>query len=180
MGDDEEDEELTDDEDGVLLFTNFEPGELAAMAIFASQTAKLDAWVDYNGDGDWDDDGEQIFDSIDLAEGENLLAATVPLEAVLGPTYARFRISTNGNLEPFGLALDGEVEDYLVEVGETFLRWEELRRDGDQLYLRWFGRANLEGSGDLADHWEVLENERNDYWHTIDGNSMFFRIIEKE
>ena len=41
----------------------------------------------------------------------------VPADAVPGPTYARFRLSMNGGLSPIGLALNGEVEDYLAEIG---------------------------------------------------------------
>ena len=40
----------------------------------------------------------------------------MPADAVLGPTYARFRVSIAGGLPPFGFAPDGEVEDYQVLI----------------------------------------------------------------
>ena len=43
---------------------------------------------------------------------------TVPSGAVPGVTYARFRLSSAGGLLPTGLAPDGEVEDYVVEIDD--------------------------------------------------------------
>ena len=40
----------------------------------------------------------------------------VPPAAVPGITFARFRVSTGGCLQPFGPAPDGEVEDYPLEI----------------------------------------------------------------
>ena len=40
----------------------------------------------------------------------------MPANAVVGPTYARFRLSIAGGLLPVGFALDGEVEDYRVQI----------------------------------------------------------------
>lgn len=85
-------------------------------------TNRLDAWIDWNQDGDWDDDGEQIFFSFDLGttNGVQVLSFNVPQDAgdnvVYGTTYARFRLSTSGGLLPSGLAEDGEVEDHLVRI----------------------------------------------------------------
>ena len=77
----------------------------------------LDAWIDFNQDGDWIDAGEQIFASLPLAAGPNLLFVTTSGRTrLLGSTTARFRISSKGGLRPTGLASDGEVEDYQVRV----------------------------------------------------------------
>ena len=40
----------------------------------------------------------------------------MPAGATVGVTYARFRLSTAGGLQPFGFAPDGEVEDYRVTI----------------------------------------------------------------
>ena len=82
-------------------------------------SGKLDAWMDFNLDGDWDDAGEQIFNSLDLAVGTHSLQYDVPASAIAGASYARFRISSVGGLTPDGSELDipdGEVEDYLVTI----------------------------------------------------------------
>lgn len=79
----------------------------------------LDAWVDWNRDGDWEDDGEQIFadEDIDVAMlEEDALTIEVPPTAQLGYTYARFRFSRIGGLSFTGAGPDGEVEDYLFQI----------------------------------------------------------------
>ena len=48
--------------------------------------------------------------------GTNTISFDVPETAVLGITYARFRLSTEGGLNPNGAADDGEVEDYRVTI----------------------------------------------------------------
>ncbi len=85
---------------------------LGALTITASSSAKLDAWIDFNQDGDWDDAGEQIVMSRPLSAGANNVAFTIPAGAAAGDSYARFRLSTAGGLASAGIALDGEVEDY--------------------------------------------------------------------
>ena len=42
----------------------------------ASEAGKLDAWIDFNQDGDWDEDGEQIVVSQSVVAGVNLLGFT--------------------------------------------------------------------------------------------------------
>ena len=81
----------------------------------APSGAKLDAWIDFDGNGVFDP-GEQIADSLDVAEGDNVILFDVPDSALRGQTYARFRLSTAGNLEPVGEVGDGEVEDYLIHI----------------------------------------------------------------
>ena len=88
----------------------------------------VDAWIDFNADGDWDDPGEQIISvatpgAIFSDVGEpvtRVFNVTVPQVAPNPPvpldTYARFRVSRDGGLQPNGLALSGEVEDYIVKI----------------------------------------------------------------
>lgn len=80
----------------------------------AASGAKLDAWIDFNGDGSWLGGDEQIASSLAVVDGENFVRFRLPTEVTLLPTYARFRISTAGDLTPTGTAADGEVEDYLI------------------------------------------------------------------
>jgi hypothetical protein len=78
--------------------------------------AKLDAWMDWDGDGTWDNETERIAESLAVVEGDNVLNIDVPSDASFGLTFARFRLSTEGAAEPSGLAGAGEVEDYQIEV----------------------------------------------------------------
>ncbi|HPU07206.1 MAG TPA: GEVED domain-containing protein [Thermogutta sp.] len=113
---------ISDDEDGVTFNTALTPGIDAVITVIASAAGKLDAWIDFNGDGDWDDAGERIFAGRDLVAGSNALTFRVPAEAVLGRTYARFRLSSTGVDAPTGFAPDGEVEDYAVDITESLVQ----------------------------------------------------------
>ncbi|MFP6669389.1 MAG: FG-GAP-like repeat-containing protein, partial [Pirellulales bacterium] len=114
------------DEDGVFI------GAIVVGALDASATvnvqnapegAKLDAWIDFNVDGSWAGLSEQIADSLTVVNGDNTISFDVPSWAADGPTYARFRLSTAGNLGMGGGADDGELEDYRLTINppvETF------------------------------------------------------------
>jgi len=106
-----------DDEDGVVLTSTFATCDPASFTVTSSGAAKLDAWIDYNGDGDFADAGEQIFINVPVIAGANALTTTVPCNATSGLTYARFRLSSAGGLTPTSDAADGEVEDYAFTIG---------------------------------------------------------------
>ncbi|WP_186775925.1 glycosyl hydrolase, partial [Rubripirellula tenax] len=120
----------SDDEDGVVLPNAiYVSSSTAATASVDVELAnadptsnRLDAWIDFNRDGDWLDAGEQIFTNFNLGttDGIQTLSFTVPQDTgtnvELGDTYARFRLSTAGNLSVTGATFDGEVEDYRVTI----------------------------------------------------------------
>ena len=106
----------SDDEDGVTFTSSLVLGTMASIDVTASAAGLLDAWIDFNQDGDWGGPGEQIFASEALAAGVNNLMINIPGLATAGNTFARFRLSTTGGLAPDGPAADGEVEDYQVEI----------------------------------------------------------------
>ncbi|EIJ36030.1 IPTL-CTERM sorting domain-containing protein [Thiothrix nivea] len=107
------------DEDGVT-FGELRVGETGAtVEVIASKDCKLNAWVDWNVDGNWGGTAEQVFLNQQLTAGTNSLTLNVPAFAVLGDTYARFRCSTVGNDGIGGEAADGEVEDYKVSILEA-------------------------------------------------------------
>lgn len=103
----------TDDEDGVTFSAVLAPGLLTGgVLVNASESARLDAWIDFDGDRSFDGVDEQIFRSREIQAGDNLLPFPVPGHAKSGQTFARFRVSTEGGLSPVGGASNGEVEDY--------------------------------------------------------------------
>ena len=112
----------SNDEDGVT-FGTMRVGALGATATVNVQNApsgaKLDAWIDFNGDGLWGGPGEQIADSVAVVNGSNTLNFDVTGDALFGTTFARFRLSTAGNLEIGGSTADGEVEDYSVGIASN-------------------------------------------------------------
>ena len=133
-----------DDEDGVTFTSALIPGSSATIDVQAqvtgTESAYLNGWIDFNQDGDWDDTGEQIVINAEFLTGTTTtgLSYTVPGGAAEGITYARFRFSTVSGLTPSGPADDGEVEDYLVEVGSATYGmigdyvWWDKDGEGDQ------------------------------------------------
>jgi ELWxxDGT repeat protein len=122
-GADGDDLDGADDEDGVAFPFKLVVAESRNIAVVAACDAGpfgcaplLDAWIDFGGDGSWDEPADRIFTGEPLSEGLNLLAVEVPADAVLGSTFARFRVSSAGAPAPGGAADDGEVEDEPIEL----------------------------------------------------------------
>ncbi|WP_087821270.1 GEVED domain-containing protein [Photobacterium aquimaris] len=79
----------------------------------ATATFHLHGWFDWNRDGDWLDANEHVINESAVAPGTNDYTFIVPQTAVLGVTYARFRVCSIGDCNtPTGPSIDGEVEDY--------------------------------------------------------------------
>jgi hypothetical protein len=101
-----------DDEDGVAITTLISPG---SVTVNVSAACVLNAWMDFNGDGDFDDVGEQVFTNTALTAGNSALAVAVPAGAKQSRIYSRWRVNTAGGLSYTGPAADGEVEDHATE-----------------------------------------------------------------
>ena len=124
------------DEDGVTLVGGLlEADTTGTFEVIASlHGGFLQAWIDFNDDGDFNDivDGisEQIFLNELLDAGFNSLNFQIP--ATLGNTelYARFRFGEYG-LGSTGLAQIGEVEDYRYSVLVPEPELVEITNDPD-------------------------------------------------
>jgi len=106
-----------DDEDGVTVPAPLVPGTAASLTVVGGPSGgMLDGWVDFNADSIFDHPAEHIFGGVSQAviAGSNQIQVQVPPDAVQGTTYARFRLSSVGSLQPTGYAPDGEVEDYQI------------------------------------------------------------------
>jgi Ca2+-binding RTX toxin-like protein len=64
------------------------------------------------------DASERIANSVPVVAGNNTLVIDAPAGISSGLSYARFRVSSAGGLGPTGLAVDGEVEDYAVQLNQ--------------------------------------------------------------
>jgi hypothetical protein len=107
------------DDDGVdfgELVTGLPVATLGAFVSNAPAGARLDAWIDFNRDGSWGGPGEQVADNLVVSEGLNYVDFSIPASAQAGVSYARVRLSTAGNLGVGGYAVDGEAEDYAVNI----------------------------------------------------------------
>ena len=81
--------------------------------------ATLYGWIDYNGDGVFDNASERAQAAVPDATSGGIVTLTFPAvpEGFTGTTYARFRLSTDAAAaDPTGPASDGEVEDYAVAI----------------------------------------------------------------
>ncbi|MEQ8786972.1 MAG: FG-GAP-like repeat-containing protein [Pirellulaceae bacterium] len=110
------------DEDGVSI-PALALGGLPIIAVTINGSAgdaRLYGWIDFNGDDDFDDAGEQIADGTgafeNLDNGVVIASLTMPGAGFTGDTFARFRVSTEAGLSFSGPADDGEVEDYAIEI----------------------------------------------------------------
>ncbi len=78
----------------------------------------LNAWVDWNADGDFTDTDEQILTDIAVSTGGPTTLSGFTIPAVVacygggGPCNARFRLTSASGTTEIGLAADGEVSDY--------------------------------------------------------------------
>lgn len=122
------------DEDGVVILGDISANSDFDLEITAfGEGYSLNAWIDFNNDGDWDDLGEQIFVDAGLTLGtKNTLTVTAPAD--VDPTAtelaARFRWG------PFALSYDGpaaagEVEDYLLPTSTPVNISGIVRNDAD-------------------------------------------------
>lgn len=105
-----------DDEDGVEYLNRLFVGSLGYLEITASANGYLNAWADFNRDGEWTGAGENIFDDTELSQGQNNLTIEIPETAVTGNCFMRFRFSSEGGLSFTGESADGEVEDYRATI----------------------------------------------------------------
>ncbi|WP_298439085.1 LruC domain-containing protein [uncultured Ferrimonas sp.] len=103
-----------DDEDGIAFINGLSVGQTALIEVqITRQDGYLQAFFDWNNDGDFDDAGEQVFSNQWLTQGCHQLAFSVPTDAQGGAVQSRFRISTVTDLRARGGAPDGEVEDHI-------------------------------------------------------------------
>ena len=141
------------DEDGVV-FGELLKGNIASVDVTVSGASGfIDAWLDLNADGDWSDAGEQIFISEAVNAGVNHLSFAVPVDATIGTSFARFRLSSTGGLDVTGLAADGEVEDYAVTINVPVLdpvADASIDEDSGELIVSLTGISSGDGTSQLV------------------------------
>jgi hypothetical protein len=120
-----DDTNSTDDEDGVTLMPLLPIGQTTVVPVsIQNGSGFLNAWFDWNVDGDFGDAGEQMVTDMAVTQGITYLNIVVPGGAVVRPTFARFRVCTNKTgldncNTSTGTVQSGEVEDYQFQVART-------------------------------------------------------------
>ncbi len=145
---------LDENDDGVEINNSplqdkiIDAGTTNTFKITTHGEAFLSAWIDWNGDGDFDDSNEQIATNLNGSSGEIIFSVIVPSSAIDITTYARFRYSYQKDLTPTGSAIDGEVEDYKINIHGNL----EPFTCSDRLYLSNRTELGIEG-GDSGATW---------------------------
>ncbi len=127
-----DDTDHMDDEEGVIFKTDLVVGQNALAQItlsttFAGPSQKhVAAWIDFDRDGVFQHPGECVTLPVTAVSGPNIgLPISVPAGAVLGKTFARFRLyeySPTLTPLPTGRVNGGEVEDYQVEIKDDGIK----------------------------------------------------------
>jgi hypothetical protein len=108
-----------DEQGDITLIGRLIPGELAHVEVNVTGTGVVDAWFDFNNNGRFDISEHVASQTV---SGTGMLSFLVPQTAVPGTTFARFRVTSDGNgadgqpLTPLGPALSGEVEDHMYVI----------------------------------------------------------------
>ena len=106
-----------DDEEGVLLPKAVTQGEQITVPVEITGLGRLNAWADWNNDGDFDDPGEYIVNNLPGITGSEDLLLNIPAGATISDhIYLRFRFSPGTINKSYGSAAGGEVEDYFLEI----------------------------------------------------------------
>jgi len=114
-----------DDEDGITIpdLTQGNKATIRYQVVTPTfSTVYLNAWIDWNGDGDFGDTNERIASNIGRSSSNTYnLDITVPADAIGSrPTFARFRLGPRSTSTPVygstGTANYGEVEDYIIKI----------------------------------------------------------------
>jgi hypothetical protein len=86
-----------------------------------SYAGAISAWIDFNGDGDFDDAGEQLGVYTGTPTVTKQWTFTVPTSAVLGQTVLRVMQEEGGNagISPCNTFSWGSVEDYRIDITNT-------------------------------------------------------------
>jgi len=147
-----DDADGNNDEDGVSIppLIPGQPGDITLEV--SGEGGIVQAWIDFDADGTWQA-SEQICDAF-LLVGIHIISFFVPDDAVVGQTFARFRISRQGGLGPEGLAADGEVEDHRVSIGYACQPLSGPR-SADQQFVR--GDANQDYQVDETDAYFIMD-----------------------
>lgn len=106
------------DRDGVFFNkAQYTSSETVNTTVIASASGYVSAWIDRNGNGSFQDSGEQLIVNQSVSSGSNPFTFSAP--GTNGTYHTRFRYTTydHSGLLPVGEALDGEVEDVDLVVG---------------------------------------------------------------
>jgi PKD repeat protein len=104
--------------DFTALTIGLAPGSSNSITLTPNTTTQRNfwrIWIDFNGDGDFDDTGEQVY-AMNNKKGVATGTISIPSSAS-GQTRMRVSMKVNGSQTPCEIFSYGEVEDYTVNFG---------------------------------------------------------------
>ena len=152
----EGDDDAGDDENGVTPTSNWgrgpNGGGVSVVVDGCPGTCYLNAWIDWNGDADLSDTGDQIMTNRAVVNGTNALSFDIPTDAPAGiALFARFRLDddSGGAASPTGWATNGEVEDYRWDPMPTSVGLLSFSAvvDGSSVVLAWETATEVDNLG---------------------------------
>ncbi|MEL6923092.1 MAG: GEVED domain-containing protein, partial [Bacteroidota bacterium] len=151
-------------------------------------------WIDLNGDEDFEDAGEQVFQKIVDAPATGTTTAsltgsfTLPADAVAGTTRMRVSMSRDAYVDPCGTNQYGEVEDYTVNIASAAaanraLLYFTANRINQAVELNW--TTNTEFKNELfriqrsvdGFQYETIAEVASDFEHS---NSVDYYFMDEE
>ncbi|MEH6451796.1 MAG: LruC domain-containing protein [Psychromonas sp.] len=148
------------DEEGVNFVTGLEIGMDSVISLYASREGILNAWFDWNRDGDFEDQGEQAFVDLKLDAGANIVSLRVPEGADAGNSWSRFRFSQQSGLSFDGGSTSGEVEDHPIIISESGLSYRYYPGANSWVTLAYEDKWPVSGDYDMNDvvmHYRTVE-----------------------
>lgn len=136
----------TDDEDGVTPLYKWLPGTNGGkFSVDVNSSTgdctgcKLGFWIDWNNDLDFDDADESYL--VDVVFGNQTITFDIPL-SLPSNAYVRFRLYAGnyvGDYLPTGLVVNGEVEDYWIDLAPLAVTLASFtaEADGNGVTLAW-------------------------------------------
>ncbi|MHC4400827.1 MAG: nidogen-like domain-containing protein, partial [Planctomycetota bacterium] len=142
-----DDNARSDDENGVVI-PFMTPGEVPDVFVFVETAGWLNAWIDYNVDGDWDDPGEKIADGLELKPDEPIPGSPIP-------TVFNLRELQESANPPAGLNLQPAPGDILpagVSLLTTYARFRFNVDPGDPTIVQHVDAGGMALNGEVEDH----------------------------
>ncbi|MCA9062507.1 MAG: FG-GAP repeat protein, partial [Planctomycetaceae bacterium] len=184
-----------DDEDGIIdpMSLTATIGSQPFITLQVTNTtvsnATLYGWIDYNGDGVFDNATERAQATVATGTTDGRVSLTfpaIPLHSV-NSTYARFRLSTDSAAaNATGAASDGEVEDYAFQIlfpsGTHLVVSDQVKLSDGLLGMPSGSLDASDGFGsDVASVGDIDNDGVNDIvvgaWHDGSGFRGGFRVL---
>ena len=159
--------------------TGFVIGLDNILVVDVSGSGYLQGWADWNLDGDFADPGEQIFENYSVAAGNQQLVIRAPIDALAGSSWIRLRIGSQQDIDYFGGATDGEVEDHAIEISDLGVEYSYYPSVSGWVTLAYEDLWPVEGDYDMNDvvfNYRTVTVTRDDKLQRVDAYGRLLAI----